>query len=1031
MSTRLKKKTALLTVVIVCALALAGVAVARMQNSLAYDSYRREIKTCKKELPSLLESAATEKSDSTETFDAIYESKAKSIAYMAQNDAGYEASDAKMAEYRKLLEVDNVMIVERAGGVIARAQDTKADFSRARFNRLRTCFDASGLTEPVEVDLPGKDWQMRYYAAAIDNDTMVVIEQSPTELGELIETSGSVASALKNLSVGQNGYVMAVSAKDYLVTYSPYKKQIGSDAISLGIDASDLEDGTFFNATVGGRELYCGVSKIDGAYYIFAIPESDTAAARNTTVSVILFIFFVVAASVALYGIFVMHDDERTGTDLERFVNLGPVSFNRTIAKKAAALSLAGLVAIVGISFCMQTLFALSSQSLANSARAESVSATIKRNASRRAELEREYDERYLSKCRVAAYIVSEKPELATKEKLQDLADILEIAEVYVLDGNGDMIASSSPVKSYSLSTDPSESSYEFRELLGGKDELVQEMSTNDSTGEVEQFIGVATHDARGYADGIVQIAVRPKRLENLIKSVKIDRVLSGVKVGANGFAFAVEKSSGKVAYFPAETVQGKTATDAGLAVDQLRDGFSDYITVGGETYFANCVETDDYYIYVAGPEGELMAERGPLTLTTAGVALACLAVIFAVLSFDTERDAAAARTAEETTHPDAAASGRNIDVTLSDGRVKRSDSAISRWLDSSLSWAEKTPEQKLGCVLRWLTGLGAFLIFAAVMLKDQVFGSGSVFAYVLEGGWTRGLNIFAVTAAVMYACVAVTVASVIRWLLRLLSDALGARGETICRLLSSTVKYGMLLCMLYWCLGVLGVDTATLLAGAGIITLAVSFGAKDLVTDLLCGLFIIFDGEFRVGDIIQVGASTGTVMEIGMRTTKVNDGNGNVMLLRNSAVSNVVNKTKLNSYASVDIKLPIGESLPYVENTLKTELPRVHTRVDAIIDGPFYKGVVELSDSSMTIRVVATCKETDRSQVTRSLQREMKLLLSRYDVAPYQLVYDHESVDDSKKPTYSEQRSADQYSKEQEEAARELGNESTSENEG
>ena len=228
-----------------------------------------------------------------------------------------------------------------------------------------------------------------------------------------------------------------------------------------------------------------------------------------------------------------------------------------------------------------------------------------------------------------------------------------------------------------------------------------------------------------------------------------------------------------------------------------------------------------------------------------------------------------------------------------------------------------------------------------------------------------------------------------------------------------------------------LGVDTATLLAGAGIITLAVSFGAKDLVTDLLCGLFIIFDGEFRVGDIIQVGASTGTVMEIGMRTTKVNDGNGNVMLLRNSAVSNVVNKTKLNSYASVDIKLPIGESLPYVENTLKTELPRVHTRVGSIIDGPFYKGVVELSDSSMTIRVVATCKETDRSQVTRSLQREMKLLLSRYDVAPYQLVYDHESVDDSKKPTSSEQRSADQYSKEQEEAARELGNESTSENEG
>ena len=108
-----------------------------------------------------------------------------------------------------------------------------------------------------------------------------------------------------------------------------------------------------------------------------------------------------------------------------------------------------------------------------------------------------------------------------------------------------------------------------------------------------------------------------------------------------------------------------------------------------------------------------------------------------------------------------------------------------------------------------------------------------------------------------------------------------------------SLTKYGAILGTLYWCLATVGVDTGTLLASAGLLTLAISFGAKDLVTDLLSGLFIIFEGEFRVGDTISVGTNTGTVMEIGIRTTKINDGNDNVIVLRNSAISNVVNRDR------------------------------------------------------------------------------------------------------------------------------------------
>ena len=243
-----------------------------------------------------------------------------------------------------------------------------------------------------------------------------------------------------------------------------------------------------------------------------------------------------------------------------------------------------------------------------------------------------------------------------------------------------------------------------------------------------------------------------------------------------------------------------------------------------------------------------------------------------------------------------------------------------------------------------------------------------------------------------------------------------------MCRLASSIVKYASVIGILYWCLALLGVDTATLLASAGLLTFAVSLGAKDIVTDIISGLFIIFEGEFRVGDIIQVGGQRGTVMEIGVRTTKINDGNGNVLVLRNSNISNVVNMTKEHSYASVEVGIEYGESLERVESILSKELPNIKRRLPAIIDGPFYKGVTMLADNSVNIKIVAECAEKDRSGLTNDLNREMKLLFDRYDISiPFpQVVVNQPTV--FKKATIAEKLAADKFNAEQKEAIREHG---------
>ena len=203
---------------------------------------------------------------------------------------------------------------------------------------------------------------------------------------------------------------------------------------------------------------------------------------------------------------------------------------------------------------------------------------------------------------------------------------------------------------------------------------------------------------------------------------------------------------------------------------------------------------------------------------------------------------------------------------------------------------------------------------------------------------------------------VVTTATTLIKKLLKLLAITFGARGETICRMISSFIKYLSVIAMLYYCFALFGVDTATLLASAGILSIAISLGAKDMVGDILAGLFIIFEGEFRVGDVVNIGGWIGTVLEIGIRTTKIEDGSKNIKIIRNSNVSDVINMTKHTSFASCDMGIEYGESLERVENIFEKEFPNIKNRLPAIMDGPFYKGVVALADNSVNVRIVAQC---------------------------------------------------------------------------
>ena len=101
------------------------------------------------------------------------------------------------------------------------------------------------------------------------------------------------------------------------------------------------------------------------------------------------------------------------------------------------------------------------------------------------------------------------------------------------------------------------------------------------------------------------------------------------------------------------------------------------------------------------------------------------------------------------------------------------------------------------------------------------------------------------------------------------------------------------------------GIPIKGLLAGAGILGLAVGFGAQSLVKDIISGFFIIFEDQFSVGDYIKINPFEGEVLEIGLRTTKLKSKIGELHVIPNGSIIQVTNFSILNSVSIVDVTIP------------------------------------------------------------------------------------------------------------------------------
>ncbi len=256
-----------------------------------------------------------------------------------------------------------------------------------------------------------------------------------------------------------------------------------------------------------------------------------------------------------------------------------------------------------------------------------------------------------------------------------------------------------------------------------------------------------------------------------------------------------------------------------------------------------------------------------------------------------------------------------------------------------------------------------------------------AIIPYVLNGGWTRGFNLFALTRIVILIGLVVLILLGMQALLSVLCGILETKGETICRLTCSLLRYVIIIVGLFYSLEALGFDTTTLLASLGIFSLAVSLGAKDMVADVLSGIMIVFSGEYQIGDIVEIAGFRGRVWGIGVRSTTIVNKDGNMKNISNRNVSNVMNLSRLNSRYNLNISVPYDQPLDKIKEMLDSELPAIGRGIDDIADGPVYVGVTNMESGYVTLGFYAECAEEDMDKVRNKMNTAVKALFEKHQI--------------------------------------------------
>lgn len=214
----------------------------------------------------------------------------------------------------------------------------------------------------------------------------------------------------------------------------------------------------------------------------------------------------------------------------------------------------------------------------------------------------------------------------------------------------------------------------------------------------------------------------------------------------------------------------------------------------------------------------------------------------------------------------------------------------------------------------------------------------------------------------------------------------------TTTQIIKNIVRVVFVIMGLFTILEIFGVNTASLIATAGIGGVAIGFGAQSLVKDVISGFFILAEGQYYIGDEVVIEGVSGNITEFNLRTTKIKDfETGAIHIIPNGNIKKVENRSKVDQVARIFIDIPTDQDPEKVLGILETELEKLKDQ--RFITGPEVRGISGFKERYYTVFIHSTVENGAIYAMQRTLRRYVTEALLEHDISLYRPVVGIEEV--------------------------------------
>ena len=921
--------------------------------------------------------------------DRLHETYFFMMKYALEQDpdllSDQSSSEAFLGEMTRLTGAQDIMLVDRNGNVLASDTGFFRDLKEEMYAPLFHTFDTFEMeklpiyaftaenrqsrltpadpqdsngaqtaqveTEKIEAGPPEQavdsSWKESYYGAsnsfpilysmAIDDQRACVINDYGVVQMMYEDLTDVWNYILKNEVIGSNGYAFVWSAGTGEILYYPEPDFKGRDVSVLGMDMDGIHNGTFVREKVNGEDMYLYPVYFDaqGVWIACAVPAKALTRGRRLTGLMLWLLFGVLAADLAYYAILLLKQKKAvTGGGILPFVKQRPESSRKT---KLLIFTAFCTIAIFLSAFYVQTLYLMSDWARNGTAQIERIINDLSSQEILVKGIRQFYADGSEKLAKLAGWYLEKHPEKATTDTLDTLTDILTLENISIVDKAGNVTTASSAY---------------LPEFVNAAEAEESTASTKNSDIATPGNLSV-TIPLRGEKDGITGYLTAEYN-QDVLGTIQLYSNLSGtlktVQPGEGGIAFAVDANSGRFTWHPDSFLIGKNALDYGLKESDLQNNLCKYIQLNRDACYAVTGQYGNDLIFLAIRDEILFRERLPISVTAALAALAILLMIGLWLYTCPKEEGGTEPEAPETLQ----------------GRKVTAEHKVFRNL-------------VFGAV-----GFAVLLLLVRCLRQDTA--RISLLEYVLSGNWEHGLNVFALTASLIFMLQAGLILFLFRSFMDLMTKMVSVRTETVIRMLVSLVTYITVFFVVFRCLVLFGMEPSALLASAGIVSVVIGIGANSLVGDIIAGVFLLAEGNIQVGDMITVEGFRGIVEDLGMRMTKIYDVDSeNIKIIPNKEMQKVVHMSA--HLANVCLEYPIcyEEDLERAEKLFIEELKKPDGRIPEIIGDLSFMGLRRLDESGVVLMVKARCHEAYRPKVTRAVNRKIYMMYLRNGIkAPY-----------------------------------------------